>query len=75
MRRIDRFAVAAEVRQNPLNRCWPFDAGDHPQLPAAASADLDVDGELPLEAFRPSQGPFPNRPTFGVTLTSKLCAT
>jgi hypothetical protein len=25
MRRIDRFAVAAEVRQNPLNRCWLLD--------------------------------------------------
>jgi hypothetical protein len=29
-----------------------LDAGDHPQLPAAASADLDVDGEHPLEALR-----------------------
>ena len=43
MCRIGRLAVAAEVLEYPLaNRCI-FDARDHPQLPAAVSADLDVD--------------------------------
>jgi hypothetical protein len=57
MRRIGRLAVAAEVLENPLNRCWLFDARDHPQLPATAPADLDVDGKDTLEALRPSEGP------------------
>ena len=47
MRRIDGLRSVAEMVQNPL------DAGDHPQLPAALSAGLNVDGEYPLEALCP----------------------
>jgi hypothetical protein len=43
VRRIDRLAVAAEVFKNPLNRGLLLDAGDHPELPAAAPAGLNVD--------------------------------
>ena len=43
MGRIGRLAVAAEVPQYPLDDGCILDARDHPQLPAAASADLDVD--------------------------------
>jgi hypothetical protein len=32
----------AEVLKNPLDRCLLLDAGDNPQLPAAAPADLNI---------------------------------
>jgi len=57
MRRIDGLGVPAEVRENPLDRCGLLDAGDDPQPAAAVPAGLDVDGEYPLEALRPCQGP------------------
>ena len=59
MRRIDGLGVPAEVRENPLDRCGLLDAGDDPQPAAAVPAGPDVDGEYPLEALRPCQGPLP----------------
>ena len=41
--RLGRLAVAAEVPRYPLDDGRILDARDHLQLPAAASADLDVD--------------------------------
>jgi hypothetical protein len=40
------------VRQNPLDERRVLDAHDHPQLPAAAPAALDVDREHGLEPLR-----------------------
>src|SRR5690606_41301905 len=57
LRRLDGPGVPAEVRENPLDRCGLLDAGDDPQPAAAVPAGLDVDGEYPLEALRPCQGP------------------
>lgn len=57
MRRIDGLCVPAEVLKNPLDHRRILDAGDDPQPPAAAPAELDVDGEHPLEALRPGQSP------------------
>ena len=51
MRRIGRFTVATEVRENPLNDCRRLDARDDAQPPAALPAGLDVDGEYALEAL------------------------
>src|SRR5690606_26299985 len=59
MRRIDGLGVPAEVRENPLDRCGRLDAGNHTKAAAAAPARRDVDGEYPLEALRPRQGPLP----------------
>src|SRR5690606_14878363 len=59
IRRIDRLCVPAEVRDNPLDRCGRLDAGNHTKAAAAAPARLDLDGEYPLEALRPRQGPLP----------------
>jgi hypothetical protein len=53
MRRIDGFCGVAQVLENPLDDCGFLDAGDHPQLPAALPAGLNVDGEYPLEALCP----------------------
>jgi len=53
MRRINGLRSVAEMVQNPLNHCGLLDAGDHPQLPAALSAGLNVGGEYPLEALCP----------------------
>ena len=53
MRRIDRLRSVAEMVQNPLDDCGLLNAGDHPQLPAALSAGLNVDCEYPLEALCP----------------------
>src|SRR5690606_12402331 len=36
-----------------------LDAGNHTKAAAAAPARLDLDGEYPLEALRPRQGPLP----------------
>jgi hypothetical protein len=41
----------AEMVQNPLDDYGFLDAGDHPQLPAALAAGLNVDSEYPLEAL------------------------
>jgi hypothetical protein len=46
------------VLKNPLNHGRILDAGDHPELSAAALAGLYVDGKDALEALRPS----PNTP-------------
>jgi hypothetical protein len=51
MHLIDGLRRMAEMFQNPLDDCGLLDAGDHPQLPAALSAGLNVDGEYPLEAL------------------------
>jgi hypothetical protein len=51
MGRIGRRYIASEVLQYPLDDGWILDARNHPQLPAAASADLDVDREHPLQAL------------------------
>ena len=53
MCRIDGLRRMAEMIQNPLDHCGFLDAGDHPQLPAALSAGLNVYGEYPLKALRP----------------------
>ena len=53
MRRIDGLRRVAEMFQNPLDDGGFLDAGDHPPLPAALAAGLDVDGKDPLEALRP----------------------
>src|SRR5690606_38595214 len=58
-RRIDRHCVPDEVRENSLARCERPDAGNHTKAAAAAPARLDLDGEYPLEALRPRQGPLP----------------
>jgi hypothetical protein len=55
MRRIDRLGVAAEVLEYPIDHRRRLDARDHPQPPAAAAADLNVDGK----ALRPGQTPSP----------------
>jgi len=59
MPRIDRLTLTSQVAENPLERRLLLDAGDHPQLPAAAPADLDVDSKNPLETLCPGQHPFP----------------
>ena len=46
MGRIDGFRSVAEVRQYPFDDGRIFDARDHIELPAAAPAGLDVDGEF-----------------------------
>src|SRR5690606_31485636 len=56
---IDGRCIAAEVLKNPLNYGRILDAGDHPELPAATSANLYVDGEYALEALRPRHRPLP----------------
>src|SRR5690606_23632483 len=43
--RIGWLAVATQVIENPRNHCRFLDTGDHPQLPATAPTDLDVDRE------------------------------
>ena len=53
MRRIGGLRSVTEMVQNPLDDCGLLNAGDHPQLPAALSAGLNVDGEYPLEALCP----------------------
>ena len=53
MRRIDGLHSVAEMVQNPLDDGGLLNAGDHPQLPAALAAGLNVDGEYPLEALCP----------------------
>jgi hypothetical protein len=42
---IGRLTGAAKVRQYPLDDGRILDARDHLELPAAAPADLDVDGK------------------------------
>jgi hypothetical protein len=59
MGRIGRLAVAAEVLQKPFDDRWFLDTGNDLELPAAAPADLDVDGEDALEALGPGQRPLP----------------
>jgi hypothetical protein len=59
MRRIGRLGVAAEVLENPVDQRRRLDARDHPQPPAAAAADLNVDGKDTLEALRPGPTPSP----------------
>src|SRR5690606_17815388 len=59
IRRIDGLCAPAEVRENPLDRCERLDAGNHTKAAAAAPVRLDLDGEYPLEALRPRQGPLP----------------
>ena len=56
MRRIDGLGITAEVLENPFNDCWRLDAGDDTQVPAALPADLDVNGEHPLETLQPLDG-------------------
>lgn len=51
--------VAAEVVENPLDDLRILDARDHPQLPAAAFASLDVDGKDAPQALRPGQRALP----------------
>ena len=53
MCRIDGLGITAEVPENPLDDGGLFNAGDHPQLPAALSAGVNVNGEYPLEALCP----------------------
>jgi hypothetical protein len=57
--RIDRLGIVTQVLKNPLDHGRLLDARDHPQLPAAAPAGLDIDGKDTLEALRPSEGPLP----------------
>jgi hypothetical protein len=45
MGRIDGLRGVTEVRQYPFDDGRIFDARDHLELPAAAPADLDVDGK------------------------------
>ena len=59
MRRIDGLRNVAEMVQNPLDDGGLLDAGDHPQLPAALPAGLDIDGEHPPEALCPRHRPLP----------------
>ena len=49
--RIGRLTGATKLRQYPLDDGRILDARDHLELPAAAPADLDVDGKHPLEAL------------------------
>ena len=57
--RIERLGIEAQVPENPLDHGRLLDARDHLELPAAAPADLDVDGEHPLQALCPGQRPLP----------------
>ena len=57
MCRIDGLRSMAEMFKNPLDDCGLLNAGDHPQLPAALSAGLDINGEHPLEALCPRHRP------------------
>jgi len=56
---IDGRCIAAEVLKNPLNHGRILDAGDHPQLPATAPTDLDVDRVYAFEPLRPGEAPSP----------------
>jgi 4-hydroxy-L-threonine phosphate dehydrogenase PdxA len=52
MCRIDRRSITTQALENPCYDRRILDAPDRPQLPAAARAGLNVDGEHPLdEAF------------------------
>src|SRR5690606_20414469 len=57
--RIGRLAVAIQVIENPRNHFGFLDTGDHPQLPATAPTDLDVDREYAFEPLRPGEAPLP----------------
>ena len=55
MRRIGGASAAIEVPENPPDDLRILDAGNHPQLPAAVPAGLNVDGKDSLQALRPGQ--------------------
>jgi hypothetical protein len=66
--RIGWLAVATQVIENPRNHCGFLDTGDHPQLPATAPTDLDVDSgkrsdaesrEYAFKPLRPGEAPLP----------------
>src|SRR5690606_21159937 len=57
--RIGWLAVATQVIENPRNHCRFPDTGDHPQLPATAPTDLDVDRVYAFEPLRPGEAPSP----------------
>jgi hypothetical protein len=59
MGRIGPLAVATKVIENSRNHCAFLDAGNHPQLPATAPTDLDVDREYAFEPLRPAEAPLP----------------
>ena len=48
--RIGRLCIAAEVPENPFDDGRILNARDHLKLPAAAPADLNVDGKDTFEA-------------------------
>jgi hypothetical protein len=62
MRRIDRSAVATQVLKNQLDDRRVLDAGNNPQFPAAAPAEIDLDREYSFEVLRPSQRPLAYEP-------------
>ena len=53
--RIGRLCIAAEVPENPFDDGRILNARDHLKLPAAAPADLNIDGKDTLEALRPGK--------------------
>jgi hypothetical protein len=59
MGRVGRLAVAVEVLENPFDDGWILDAGNDLELPATATAHLDVDRKDTLEALRPAQETLP----------------
>ena len=70
--RIGRLAVATQVIENPRNHCGFLDTGDHPQLPATAPTDLDVDREYAFEPLRPGEAPLPIAGRCFATLTGPV---
>ena len=48
--RIGRLCIAAEVPENPFDDGRILNARDHLKLPAAAPADLNIDGKDTFEA-------------------------
>lgn len=74
MRRIDGHCVPANVLENPLNRCWLLDAGDHTKAAAAAPAGLagprGRDGRvLAREGYGTMDSAAPVRPLVGTNRT------
>jgi hypothetical protein len=63
--RIDGRCIPAEVLKNPLDHGRLLDAGDHPQLPVAALAELNIYGKDTLEPLRPRK--LCKKPRVGLT--------
>jgi hypothetical protein len=56
VRRSDRLVLVSEMLEYPLDYGGFLNARNHPKLPAAASAAVNLDCEDPLEPLHPGHG-------------------